>query len=70
MMFFVPFFAAFFYYGLSYIARIGGKWPGCGINSPAPFGVPLINTALLLYSGLLCQFATLAVSKREFYHVI
>ncbi len=57
VMFFFGFFFAFFYVSLSPSVQIGAIWPPLGIEVLDPWGIPLLNTIILLLSGL---YATLA----------
>lgn len=52
IMFFISFFWAFFHSSLSPSVEIGCIWPPSGITPPDMLGVPLLNTYLLLYSGV------------------
>ena len=51
VIFFFPFFWAFFHSSLAPVFSIGGVWPPVGIHPISPWGIPLLNTALLLLSG-------------------
>jgi cytochrome c oxidase subunit 3 len=51
IMFFSGFFWAFFHHSLSTSIFVGAVWPPVNINPLNPWGVPLLNTALLLLSG-------------------
>jgi cytochrome c oxidase subunit 3 len=56
VMFFFSFFWTFFHSSLSPVIQIGAVWPPLGIQIIDPWGLPLLNTLLLLTSGV---FATL-----------
>ena len=52
IMFFFGFFWAFFYCALSPSVEIGCVWPPVGITPIDPWKLPLLNTFLLLLSGV------------------
>lgn len=52
IMFFFGFFWAFFHCSLSPAIELGCIWPPYGINVINPFKLPLLNTMLLLLSGI------------------
>jgi len=52
VMFFFGFFWAYFYNQLSPSIHIGGRWPPEGIAIFDPMGTPLVNTIILLLSGV------------------
>jgi len=51
IMFFFAFFFAFFYVSLNPSYAIGGVWPPFLFETLDAFGVPFLNTMLLLTSG-------------------
>lgn len=52
VMFFFSFFWAFFHSALSPSIWIGGIWPPVGIEPINPWGLPFLNTILLISSGV------------------
>nr|WBU94789.1 cytochrome c oxidase subunit 3 [Pseudopus apodus] len=52
VFFFVGFFWAFYHSSLAPTPELGGQWPPNGIHALNPFEVPLLNTAVLLASGV------------------
>jgi heme/copper-type cytochrome/quinol oxidase subunit 3 len=52
VMFFFSFFWAFFHASLSPSVVLGSVWPPLGINVLNPLKIPLLNTLILLLSGL------------------
>nr|YP_010845468.1 cytochrome c oxidase subunit III [Pyura mirabilis]UPP55923.1 cytochrome c oxidase subunit III [Pyura mirabilis] len=52
VFFFLGFFWAFFHSGLAIIPDVGDSWPPKGILIMDPMSVPLLNTVVLLSSGL------------------
>jgi heme/copper-type cytochrome/quinol oxidase subunit 3 len=57
IMFFFAFFWAFFHVSLSPSIAIGGIWPPKSIQSLDVWGLPLVNTILLLSSGVTITLA-------------
>lgn len=52
IMFFFGFFWAFFHSALSPAVEVGCIWPPVGINPIYPYKFPLLNTIILLISGM------------------
>nr|YP_009024189.1 cytochrome c oxidase subunit III [Nipponnemertes punctatula]AGL46767.1 cytochrome c oxidase subunit III [Nipponnemertes punctatula] len=55
--FFFAFFWAYFHSSLSPTLEIGSCWPPVGVDFLNPFSVPLLNTAVLLASGVSVTWA-------------
>lgn len=52
ILFFFSFFIAFFNRRISPVIELGACWPPCGVETINPFRVPLLNTIVLLRSGV------------------
>jgi len=64
-MFFFGFFWCFLYMAVSPSVWIGGTWPPYGIEPIHPLGLPLLNTVVLLSSGVSATFAHKAMKRVE-----
>lgn len=63
VMFFFAFFWSFFHVSLSPAIAIGSIWPPKSLQSLDVWGLPLLNTILLLTSGVTITFAHHAILK-------
>nr|YP_009228435.1 cytochrome c oxidase subunit III [Idioscopus nitidulus]AKU47322.1 cytochrome c oxidase subunit III [Idioscopus nitidulus] len=66
IMFFSSFFWAFFHSSLSPTIEIGLQWPPYGIKTFNPMSIPMLNTMILLSSGVSMTWAHNSIINKNF----
>nr|QNV11617.1 cytochrome c oxidase subunit III [Potamophylax cingulatus] len=66
IFFFIAFFWAFFHNNLNPSIDIGSTWPPQSISSFNPFQIPLLNTIILLTSGISVTWAHHSILENNF----
>lgn len=67
VIFFVSFFWCYFDFVLVVDFELGGVWPPKGIERINPFRIPLLNTIILLSSGVLITWSHFSILQNNWY---
>jgi cytochrome c oxidase subunit 3 len=70
VIFFVSFFWCYFDFVLVVDFELGGVWPPKGIQSINPFRIPLLNTLILLSSGVLITWSHFSILYNDWFYSV
>jgi len=70
VIFFVSFFWCYFDFVLVVDFELGGVWPPKGIQRINPFRIPLLNTLILLSSGVLITWTHFSILNNDWFYSV